>query len=148
MGLKLPPILGQSTNCLEGDICKQWGSVASFSVKQIDSFCSEIKWTSDVVQEFQDCFAISKDTTKWFGGPEEYYQHFPMDGNAVRESVPYLPGDMLQDKDKYFGGVAEPYWLSSKGVAIWVPEGVSLFYSWNSSPQCVDYFASFLTTEK
>ena len=44
-----------------------------------------------------------------------------------------LPGDMLQNKEKYFGGVAEPYWLSSKGVAVWVPEGIPLFYSWNSA---------------
>ena len=39
---------------------------------------------------------------------------------------------MLQDKDEYFGGVAEPYWLTSKGVALWVPEYVPLFYSWNA----------------
>ena len=39
---------------------------------------------------------------------------------------------MLQDKDRYFGGVAEPYWLNSKGIALWVPEGIPLHYSWNA----------------
>ena len=45
--------------------------------------------------------------------------------------MPYLPGDMLQDKEKYFGGVAEPWWINSKGIGIWVPEGIPLHYSWN-----------------
>ena len=39
---------------------------------------------------------------------------------------------MLQDKDHYFGGVAEPYWLNSKGIGLWVPEGIPLHYSWNA----------------
>ena len=72
---------------------------------------------------------------KWFGGPEEYYQRFPLESSAQRKLVPYLPGDMLQDKENYFGGVAEPYWLTSKGIAIWVPEYVPLFYSWNSDSE-------------
>ena len=38
---------------------------------------------------------------------------------------------MLQNNLTYFGGVVEPYWLSSNGVAIWVPSRVPLFYSWN-----------------
>ena len=48
-----------------------------------------------------------------------------------RSRVAYVPGDMLQNNVTYFGGVVEPYWLSSKGVALWVPPGVPLFYSWN-----------------
>lgn len=38
---------------------------------------------------------------------------------------------MIQDQQKYFGGVVEPWWVNSKGAAIFVPEGVPLFYSWN-----------------
>ena len=49
----------------------------------------------------------------------------------MRSRVAYVPGDMLQNNKTYFGGVVEPYWLSSNGVAIWVPSGVPLFYSWN-----------------
>ena len=36
-----------------------------------------------------------------------------------------------QNSTLFFGGVVEPYWLSSRGVGIHVPEGVPLFYSWN-----------------
>ena len=53
--------------------------------------------------------------------------------DAQRTRVAYVPGDMLQNNVTYFGGVVEPYWLSSKGVAIWVPPGVPLFYSWNEN---------------
>ena len=43
---------------------------------------------------------------------------------------------MFQDRYKYFGGVTEPYFLSSKGVALWlmgddVTQGQPLFFSWN-----------------
>ena len=48
-----------------------------------------------------------------------------------RSRVAYVPGDMLQNNETYFGGVVEPYWLSSNGIAIWVPSGTPLFYSWN-----------------
>ena len=40
----------------------------------------------------------------WYGGPEELLQHFPLRKENPRHSVPYLPGDMIQDKDQYFGG--------------------------------------------
>ena len=41
-----------------------------------------------------------------------------------------------QDRYEYFGGVTEPYWLSSKGVALWLlgpdpSQGQPLFFSWN-----------------
>ena len=39
----------------------------------------------------------------------------------------------MQDKDKYFGGVVEPWWVSSLGVGVHVPEGIPLFYSWNNA---------------
>ena len=48
-----------------------------------------------------------------------------------RSRVAYVPGDMLQNNETYFGGVVEPYWLLSNGIAIWVPSGTPLFYSWN-----------------
>ena len=67
----------------------------------------------------------------WFGGPEELVQHFPMRKENSRERVPYLPGDMLQDSEKYFGGVAEPFWINSLGGGLVVAEEQPLFYSWN-----------------
>ena len=37
----------------------------------------------------------------------------------------------MQDGQRYLGGVAEPYWLNSRGGAVWVPGEQPLFYSWN-----------------
>ncbi len=42
----------------------------------------------------------------------------------------------FQDRYQYFGGVTEPYFLSSKGVALWlmgddVTRGQPLYFSWN-----------------
>ena len=92
--------------------------------------CVQLSWKTEILSMVEDCIDIGDGY--WYGGPEELNQHFPMSPQNSRERVPYLPGDMLQDKDLYFGGVAEPYWLNSKGGAIWVPEEQPLFYSWNS----------------
>ena len=135
LGANLPNGL-EIIECDIGQACFQFGDdVAQLSVTQVDDTCHELKWTSSYLNSIEDCFELDTsidNSTQWFVGPEEFYQHFPLNESFVREQTPYLPGDMLQDRDKYFGGVAEPYWLSSKGVAIWVPEGVPLFYSFNS----------------
>ena len=130
LGKSLPKGI-EPTECSDSnkeEICLNFGTagdLARLSIRAFDDTCYDITWTTNVINGFKDCFVLNPQT-KWFGGPEEYYQHFPMDHSANRKSVPYLPGDMLQDKDKYFGGVAEPYWLSSKGVAVHVPLGKSL----------------------
>ena len=74
----------------------------------------------------RDCFDIGSDF--WYGAAEEYQQHFPLQTDNIRKEVPYLPGDMLQDHDTYFGGVVEPWWFNSKGAGVWVPTGLPLFY--------------------
>ena len=67
----------------------------------------------------------------WYGGPEELVQHFPMRRENSRSRVAYLPGDMLQDAGKYFGGVVEPVWINSAGGGVVVEEEQPLFYTWN-----------------
>ena len=59
-------------------------------------------------------------------------QYFPMKKENMRDRVSYLPGDMIQDEKKNFGGVAEPFWLNSKGGGLVVEQEQPLFYSWNS----------------
>ena len=38
---------------------------------------------------------------------------------------------MLNDREKFFGGVAEPVWITSKGAGVTVEAEQPLFYSWN-----------------
>ena len=50
------------------------------------------------------------------------------DLQSRKVETPYVTGDMLKGPFKYFGGVVEPWWVTSLGVGIHVPEGVPLFY--------------------
>jgi len=131
LGASLPDSIGQPTFtvCDQGAFCFSWEDVADMKVKEVNEKCTEIEWRSNKLKEVEDCIDIGSDF--WFGGPEEREQHFPMRPNNSRARVPYLPGDMLQDAQQYFGGVAEPYWLNSRGGAVWVPQEQPLFYSWN-----------------
>jgi hypothetical protein len=61
----------------------------------LDGVCYNVHWESNVLKSFQDCFDLSPNH-KWFVGPEEYVQHFPLDLQNERKMVPFLPGDMLQ----------------------------------------------------
>lgn len=129
------------------------GGKESVYCKILDDVCYDIMWTSTILKSFEDCFNL-EDEHYWFVGPEEYEQHFPIKADNQRRPVPYLPGDMLQvsrfflinewhvkllfiqDREGYFGGVTEPYWLSSEGVALWLmgndpTQGQPLFVSWN-----------------
>ena len=42
-----------------------------------------------------------------------------------------LTNTQSQNREKYFGGVAEPVWISSSGAGVTVMEEQPLFYSWN-----------------
>ena len=50
------------------------------------------------------------------------------DLQSRKVETPYVTGDMLKGPFKYFGGVVEPWWVTSLGVGFHVPEGVPLFY--------------------
>ena len=96
LGKSLPEILGIPNNCQEEDFCLEWGSAAKFTVAKTGDFCYDLRWTTNILQKFQDCFSLgSQNNVYWFGGPEEYYQRFPMNPEATRESVPYLPGGKI-----------------------------------------------------
>ena len=104
LGLKLPEVLGTPTECQDGhahETCYEWGSAAKFTISKFGDYCYDISWQSSSMKRLKDCFIHQN--SRWFGGPEEYYQRQPIDRDFVRKSVPYLPGDMLQDKDRYFG---------------------------------------------
>ena len=98
LGKSLPEILGMPNNCQDEDFCLEWGSAAKFTVAKTGDFCYDLRWSTNILQKFQDCFSLGSSTGNnvyWFGGPEEYYQRFPMNPEATRESVPYLPGGKI-----------------------------------------------------
>ncbi|XP_018401023.1 PREDICTED: uncharacterized family 31 glucosidase KIAA1161 [Cyphomyrmex costatus] len=80
--------------------------------------------SSDPNAEFLDCFQLGDDT-QWFGGPQFRYQHWPIQNMYYDEEVylPTHPSNM---------GLAERYWLSSKGIYIYVDEASPLFLDQNN----------------
>ena len=49
----------------------------------------------------------------WFGGAEEYNQYFPLRKSNSRAEVPYVTGDMLQDRVRPKPISAEIFCLTS-----------------------------------
>jgi len=136
MGGLLPQGLSAPEACGNGSW--NWGTLATLRVSRDESHsehdgqmsaCFTVEWTSVCMTALEDSFDVTQGY--WYAGPEQHEQHFPLRADRNhRGPVPLLPGDFFQNFEKYFGGVAEPYWLHSEGVAVWVPPNVPLFYSW------------------
>ncbi|XP_012285378.1 myogenesis-regulating glycosidase [Orussus abietinus] len=71
-----------------------------------------------------DCFKLNDDT-EWFGGPQQRYQHWPIQ-HMYYEEVPYVPTHPINM------AITERYWLSSKGVYIFASEKDPLFLDQNN----------------
>ncbi len=103
LALDLPAVLGTAEDCSAENpdkVCRNWGSAAQFSVERTaENRCYDVSWSTRILRSHRDCFDIGTESnTKWFGGPEEYYQHFPLNASFTRETVPYLPGNYLKKK--------------------------------------------------
>ncbi len=102
LGVDLPPELGQPTACSDGDICWHWGDAARLvvakdvDVEDPDVSCYNVGWRTAGLVGVEDCVDVG--SASWFAGQEEYEQHFPMRTTTSRQSVPLVPGDMLQDR--------------------------------------------------
>ncbi|XP_011868142.1 PREDICTED: uncharacterized family 31 glucosidase KIAA1161 isoform X5 [Vollenhovia emeryi] len=74
--------------------------------------------------EILDCFQLTDDT-QWFGGPQHHHQRWPVQHMYYVEE-PYLPTHPESM------AIAERYWLSSKGMYIYVDEESPLFLDQNN----------------
>ncbi|XP_011868146.1 PREDICTED: uncharacterized family 31 glucosidase KIAA1161 isoform X7 [Vollenhovia emeryi] len=74
--------------------------------------------------EIRDCFQLADDT-QWFGGPQHHHQRWPVQHMYYVEE-PYLPTHPENM------AIAERYWLSSKGIYIYVDEESPLFLDQNN----------------
>ncbi|XP_029165479.1 myogenesis-regulating glycosidase-like [Nylanderia fulva] len=74
--------------------------------------------------ELIDCYQFTEGT-QWFGGPQHRYQHWPVQ-HMYYEEEPYLPTHPENM------ALSERYWLSSKGVYIYVDETNPLFLDQNN----------------
>lgn len=84
-------------------------------------------WSSSNIENiFQDCFDLNITTTNWFGGPERFYQKWPIE-KLVLKDYPYVISDVPE-----WGAVAERYWLNSHGAYIFVDDKTPLFIDQNN----------------
>ncbi|XP_025269481.1 myogenesis-regulating glycosidase-like isoform X2 [Camponotus floridanus] len=74
--------------------------------------------------ELVDCYPFIEGT-QWFGGPEYRYQYWPIQ-HMYYDEEPYLP---THPEDM---ALSERYWLSSKGISIYVNETSPLFLDQNN----------------
>lgn len=86
-----------------------------------------ILWDTDnLTRTFEDCFDFPNDVN-WFGGPERSTQLWPLEKMNI--TGPYV----IKKNDNF--GVAERYWLNSKGTYIYVNTTVPLFVEQRSHNQ-------------
>lgn len=71
-----------------------------------------------------DCFNLDSSRVSWYGGPEQRYQHWPVEMDMLRD-YSYVT------KSTDNCGVAERYWLNSAGSFIYVDATVPLFINQN-----------------
>lgn len=71
-----------------------------------------------------DCYQFTEGT-QWFGGPQLRYQHWPVQ-HMYYEEEPYLPTHPVNM------ALSERYWLSGRGVYIYVNETSPLFHDQNN----------------
>lgn len=71
----------------------------------------------------EDC--IDLDEAHWYGGPEQYNQYWPLD-QVTFDDYSFVT------KSQNSQGIAEPYWVSSKGIYIYVQPRVPLFIDMNN----------------
>ena len=69
------------------------------------------------------CFDFGQ--AMWYGGSELQYQRWPIQNNISLPWQLYTTNDIVPS-NQTFGNVLERYWLNSKGVGIYIDEGVPL----------------------
>lgn len=90
--------------------------------------CYQFDWQVTVGMEtvLTDCWDIGE--AHWYGGFEDYYQPWPLEKRS-KNLTAFVPHDSYQ---KLLGGVQERFFISSKGVGVYIEDDVPLFISINA----------------
>ncbi|XP_011139397.1 myogenesis-regulating glycosidase isoform X2 [Harpegnathos saltator] len=122
--LQNPFIFDES--CGANKICVRSGKVLHTIIQASTNseIVEVIRNVSNPSAEIIDCYQFT-DGTQWFGGPQVRYQHWPIQ-HMYYDEEPYLPTHPMNM------ALAERYWLSGKGVYLYVSEKNSLFIDQNN----------------
>lgn len=75
---------------------------------------------SKINETLDDCFKLRSQEISWYGGPEQKYQYWPIDRLSFND-YSYVT------KEEDNCGIAERYWLNSRGIFIYVQPEAPLF---------------------
>ncbi|XP_066146993.1 myogenesis-regulating glycosidase [Euwallacea fornicatus] len=90
-----------------------------------------VTWvTEDLNHIFTSCFFLDAETTNWYGGPERHNQVWPIEKMTIDGREPYV----IKKNDNF--GVAERYWVNSKGTYIWLSDHNPLWVQQDSNTVC------------
>ena len=123
---------------LSGHLGLNLSSTANLQVTQNDSCINFSSKGTEVDEVLEVC--INLGDAHWYGGPEEFYQYWPLDNVS------------LLDYSFVLNAIPEPYWLTSTGVYVYVEPDVPLFVDMNQNVEktlCLiaKSNAPYLTTE-
>lgn len=117
-------------NCVTGDplvSCIMSDEIPHTKIK-VDPTKDVVEITREVNHPegvIKDCYQLTDDGTQWFGGPEIKYQQWPV--QRVRyDEMPYVT-TAIENM-----AIAERYWLSSRGIYLYVNEEAPLFLDQNN----------------
>lgn len=121
VGIGLPT--NNITNCFGLENCIVLGDVRLHINSHINN-SFEVLWiTNNSERQLRDCYNLS--SGNWYGGPERFYQSWPI------EKINMSDFAYVTQEDN-FTAIAEPYWLNSQGAYIYVDEKVPLFVDQNN----------------
>ncbi|EZA50367.1 hypothetical protein X777_11178 [Ooceraea biroi] len=128
---KTPPGILQTPftldpNCGRDRLCIKSGNVTHTVIQA--GMGNEVIQVTRVVANSRaqliDCYQFTEGT-QWFGGPQLRYQHWPIQ-HMYYEEEPYVPTHPANM------ALSERYWLSGRGVYIYVNETNPLFHDQNN----------------
>lgn len=76
-------------------------------------------------QQSSDCFALMTGEVHWYGGPQVDEQYFPIEKSRFEDFA------VVSKLTKHNAVVPERFWLSSKGVFIYIDDKAPLFFNQN-----------------
>ncbi|XP_064111989.1 myogenesis-regulating glycosidase-like isoform X2 [Macrobrachium nipponense] len=122
LGLTLPDS-SSPVQCTDDMKCLDFGG--TYLEAHDEAHCQMITWVTDTLSQLKDCVVLDG---HWYGGGQQISQPWPIE-KVPRNETPYVTADMLQRRDLWYGGVSEPYWISSRGIAVRVTDDTPLFLS-------------------
>lgn len=113
-------------------LCLLWQRRARLEIRTVvttDAMCHHVTWLS-MSPEVEQCNCFELEDATWYGGGiSTGTNEWPLEKSSFQKRL-FVSGDIHDPSG--FGPVLERYWLSSKGVALFMREPFAVQISFNS----------------